>query len=185
MAGGCLSVFVALGSSLSLHGLFLAGYIGNSRTRFQSGTCISCTAQTFPQLCRSTFRTHPAPTEGGATITLHPSPGWLSPFTTEDQAEAEFPGLPRPPRLSSAPLRLPEALCWVCAKPPEANDPAALGCSGWRGSVCVYAHECVHVCEFRCACVSCAWKAEREEGGVSWFSEAMSCTQNWGPEPVT
>ena len=27
---------------------------------------------------------------------------------------------------------------------------------------------------------------ERErERRVSWFSEAVSCTQNWGPKPVT
>lgn len=149
-----MSVCAALGSSLSLHGLFLEGYIGNSWTRFQSRTCISCTAQTFSQICRGTFRTHPTSAEGGAAITLHPSLGWLSPFSTEDQVEIEFPGSPRR-RGSLAPRSGCRRLYAGCVQ--SFPRPTTLPHLAAAGEVGV----CVHMSV--CLCELCVESREREE----------------------
>lgn len=155
-AGVCRSVRLLVRPCLSsLHGLFLAGYTGNSRTRFQSGTCTSCAAQTSSQICRSTSGTHLASAEGGAAgaraatrasftaPTL--SPGTLARvgYLSSQRTELTPNSPPRPGRRGSlAPLSGRLRPCAECAeqKPPEAEDPAALG--GWRHGVGVHLSVC-------------------------------------------
>lgn len=140
LVGLCCSWFVLV-SSLPISGRIhrkLTDPVPEKYVHF-----VSCT-NILPNMQKHVSNT-PASTEGGAAITLHPSLGWLSPFTTEDQAEAEFPGSPRS-RGSLAPRSGCRRLYAECVQSlPRPTTLLHLAAAGGVGA-------CVHMSV--CMCVS-------------------------------